>query len=66
MTGRVLSVSQGRVGKGFFFEKKKQKTFKIGGTGVFPSNAPTTRSFFASFFTKKEVLAVPSLRVQSP
>jgi hypothetical protein len=42
--------------KRFFFEKKKQKTFAIW-PGGWNGRRARTRSFFASFFSKKEVLA---------
>jgi hypothetical protein len=49
----------------FFFVKKKQKTFIRWGTGVVTSTAQIKKSFFASFFTKKEVL-IPSLFWKHP
>jgi len=42
--------------KRFFFEKKKQKTFGPAGAGNGRANVPRSKSFFASFFSKKEVL----------
>jgi hypothetical protein len=42
--------------KRFFFEKKKQKTSGPGGVRDTDANIPRSRSFFASFFSKKEVL----------
>jgi hypothetical protein len=45
-----------REGRTFFFEKKKQKTF-IGAVADLSGEHPTgTKSFFASFFSKKEGL----------
>jgi hypothetical protein len=44
--------------KRFFFEKKNQKTFALGGFGLGIARAPRSRSFFASFFAKKEVLSL--------
>jgi hypothetical protein len=41
----------GEESKHFFFEKKKQKTF------IHLAAVPMDKSFFASFFSKKEVLA---------
>jgi len=41
----------------FFFEKKNQKTFGLGGCGPAVAKARRTKSFFASFFSKKEVLS---------
>jgi hypothetical protein len=41
----------------FFFEKKNQKTFGLGGFGPAVVTARSTKSFFASFFSKKEVLS---------
>jgi hypothetical protein len=53
-----------RVGEGlskrFFFGKKKQKTFFNWASGCFNSTVQFDKSFFASFFTKKEVLPLPS------
>jgi len=47
----------GRKGrKRFFFEKKKQKTFAYWGRGHLPVHGPQEKSFFASFFSKKEAL----------
>jgi hypothetical protein len=43
--------------KRFFFEKKNQKTSAPGGCGIGGATAPRSRSFFASFFSKKEVLS---------
>jgi hypothetical protein len=43
--------------KRFFFEKKKQKTFCPAGCGEGRANAPRSKSFFASFFSKKEALS---------
>jgi hypothetical protein len=42
----------------FFFEKKNQKTFALGGAGPCgsPRHCPGSKSFFASFFSKKEAL----------
>jgi hypothetical protein len=40
--------------KKFFFEKKNQKTFAIGGVGQGGATTPRSKSFFASFFSKKE------------
>jgi hypothetical protein len=42
--------------KRFFFEKKKQKTFAHGGRGSRVPEPAISRSFFASFFSKKEAL----------
>jgi hypothetical protein len=44
--------------KGFFFEKKKQKTFANLGHGRFHQHGLDYQSFFCFFFVhKKEVLA---------
>jgi hypothetical protein len=43
--------------KRFFFEKKNQKTFVTVGCGSDRAKSRRTRSFFASFFSKKEALA---------
>jgi TRAP-type uncharacterized transport system substrate-binding protein len=51
--------------EGFFFVKKKQKTFIRWGTGAVTCTVPIHESFFASFFTKKEVL-FPSLFWKRP
>jgi hypothetical protein len=41
-----------------FFEKKvTKKTFAPGGSGAVIAKARRTESFFASFFSKKEVLS---------
>jgi hypothetical protein len=42
---------------GSFLEKKNQKTFGPAGFGVDGAKARNEKSFFASFFTKKEALA---------
>jgi hypothetical protein len=47
--------------KPFFFEKKKQKTSSNGRPGPLSAPSPMTqikKSFFASFFSKKEVLSL--------
>jgi hypothetical protein len=46
-----------KVRKRFFFEKKKQKTFGPAGAGTRAPQPAGSRSFFASFFSKKEALA---------
>jgi hypothetical protein len=43
-----------KVGKGFFFEKKKQKTFLSWGMGVETGMDLINQSFFASFLLKKK------------
>jgi hypothetical protein len=43
--------------KNFFFEKKKQKTSAHWGLGDAAATTRRTKSFFASFFSKKEGLA---------
>jgi hypothetical protein len=48
------------VRKRFFFEKKKQKTFALAGSGSGRARARRSKSFFASFFSKKEVSYFPS------
>jgi hypothetical protein len=45
-----------RQGKRFFFEKKNQKTFGPAGCGNAGAESRRTKSFFASFFSKKEAL----------
>jgi hypothetical protein len=42
--------------KRFFFEKKKQKTFAPAGVGSGVATTRRSKSFFASFFSKKEAL----------
>jgi hypothetical protein len=54
-----------RQGKSFFFEKKKQKTSAPAGFGAGVATARRTKSFFASFFSKKEVLTSPHFANQS-
>jgi hypothetical protein len=44
-------IEEGR--KRFFFEKKKQKTFGPAGFDEGGARAPRSKSFFASFFSKK-------------
>jgi hypothetical protein len=44
-------------GKRFFFEKKNQKTFGPFEPGLCNAWDPRSKSFFASFFPKKEVLS---------
>jgi hypothetical protein len=46
--------------RGFFFEKKKQKTFGPAGCGTASANARRTRSFFGYFFFKKSNFLLPS------
>jgi len=41
--------------EGFFFVKKKQKTFIDPGLGWFQRHSPKEQSFFASFCSQKEV-----------
>jgi len=41
----------------FFFEKKNQKTFIRSEPGVSSVFNPVNKSFFASFFSKKEALS---------
>jgi hypothetical protein len=43
--------------KRFFFEKKKQKTFGPWGRWRGRASARRCKSFFASFFSKKEALS---------
>ena len=40
----------------FFFEKKNQKTFTPSGSSLSSKAVPRKQKFFASFFSKKEVL----------
>jgi len=48
----------GKVRKVFFFEKKKQKTFRSGARALKPARTQTIKVFFASFlFTKKKILS---------
>jgi hypothetical protein len=44
-----------RLSKGFFFEKKKQKTFisRAMGVGVATTRGPAAQKFFAPLFFKK-------------
>jgi hypothetical protein len=46
--------------KNFFFEKRSKKLLLLGRGGA-ASRGPNSRSFFASFFSKKEVLAFLNL-----
>jgi hypothetical protein len=47
--------------KRFFFEKKKQKTFLIRGTGFETGTGPNEQSFFCFFFVhKKEESFLPT------
>jgi hypothetical protein len=56
--GGAGEVKEGK--KGFFFGKKKQKTFFDLGHGRFHWHGPDGAEFFCFFFAKKEVLALPS------
>jgi glutamyl-Q tRNA(Asp) synthetase len=49
-------VCHGRKRKRFFFEKKKQKTFALWDLARLVPAPAVSRSFFASFFSKKEAL----------
>jgi hypothetical protein len=54
---------EGKEGKRFFFEKKKQKTFASCGRWHARCQSPQERSFFCFFFVhKKEVLTSVLLR----
>jgi len=46
---------RGGVGKGFFFEKKKQKTFVCWGMGACEAIAQTHGSFLVLFFKKEQL-----------
>jgi hypothetical protein len=59
-----LSEGERREGKGFFFEKKKQKTFRIGGTGAFTGTGSNDQGFFCFFFVHKK--EDPSYLAESP
>ncbi|MEE3503333.1 hypothetical protein [Acidiphilium acidophilum] len=50
----------------FFFGKKKQKTFVTLVHSPFQQHSPNYKSFFASFFTKKEDPSFPPPPHQSP
>jgi hypothetical protein len=54
--GGFHAKAPGRESKRFFFEKKNQKTFVPAGCGAVSVTARSNRSFFASFFAKKEAL----------
>jgi hypothetical protein len=43
-----------------FLKKSNQKTFALGGCGYAVAKARRSRSFFASFFSKKEALTKTS------
>jgi hypothetical protein len=43
-------------GKQYFFEKKHQKTFVNSVPGFCSTHAQINKSFFGSFFSKKELL----------
>jgi hypothetical protein len=42
-----------KASKGFFFEKKKQKTFICGGVWRGDRHGPQDQKFFGSFFQKR-------------
>jgi hypothetical protein len=50
--GAIVSLGWGR--EGFFFVKKKQKTFRPWGTGGFKGTGPNEQSFFCFFFVHKK------------
>jgi len=62
----MLSVVSGKARTGFFFEKKKQKTFVNWSTGIDTGAGLKIKTFFASFlFKKKQILFCPNLRFTS-